>query len=198
MTIHYRKEQQVTLRTCLGLVPLNDRTRTGILNRVVGSQRRSRAIPNQSSRPQSRLEDRAVPEPFLDLVRRKHLKGPRGHEPFPVWAGLSDLEVERRGFDLCVIVVERGGCADSDDGSGYWFPGPSEHRSSAVVASEVEREEGGAGGEAWWVKGHDERVCGLDPRDGRTCRMPTELSITDFQASPPPTLSILHPGAGCS
>ena len=48
------------------------------------------------------------------------------------------------------------------------------------------------------MKGHDERVCGLDPRGGVTWRTSTEWSIVDAQASFPLTLSISRPGAGRS
>ena len=100
MAIHYREEQQISLGSRLGLIPLNNGTRTSILNGIVGSQRSSSTVPNQPSWPRSRLHNRTVLEPLLYLLGREHLKGPRGHEPFPVWAGLSDLEVESGGFDL--------------------------------------------------------------------------------------------------
>src|ERR1700749_3605332 len=99
MAIHYREEQQVSLKSFLVLVPLDDRTRTSILNGVIRSHRGGSAVPNQSPWPGSRLHDRAVFEAFLDLLGRKHVEGPRSHETFPVRTGLSDLEIESSGLD---------------------------------------------------------------------------------------------------
>ena len=44
-------------------------------------------------------------KPVLSLFSQKCLEGLCSHEPFPVWASLSDPEVESGRFDSQVIVV---------------------------------------------------------------------------------------------